>query len=314
MLHLMTDEECLAAEALFGFCWWCGARDDLSPEDPAYPIYQAFLSGSAADDPRALVPEATHEMFGSSATLAIEVLRHDKSRLLQHVSSVDEEWTRWRPGADVDVHLPAFITRATDADDADSRLAAARGLLFEAFHFGARTAAMSGGKHNSGLALVIETADRMASSCRETGLPVSADELKTIVRDAASSAPGAYGVFVVIPFVDQSGRDDLVGARESADQMVAYLARETPTPLIAHVLDDRQLVAQVAQRLSLGTAVATNGVFVTIALANPDDPNDTPGVLRNANRLVHHFGTQDVPARILDAPDLVASVAGHLTS
>jgi hypothetical protein len=49
---------------------------------------------------------------------------------------------------------------------------------------------------------------------------------------------------------------------------------------------------------------------VTIPLIDPDDPNNVPGVLRNASLLVETLG--DVPAFVLDEPNLVVRVIEYL--
>ena len=314
MLDLMTDEECMVAEALFGFCWWCGARDDQSPDDPAHPLYQAFMSGHAAEDPAALMTPSKHAELGSSPALAIEILRHDKTRLSEYTALVDEEWKRWRPGADVDTHLPTFVARATDPTETQERLAAARGLVYEAFHFGARTAAASGGKHDKGFGLIYQTAEHMARSFEEARFPLTFEELKSVISSAATSAPGANGVFVVIPFVDEDDPNNFNGVRESAKQMITWLANESPFHLTSHVLDDRDLVTQVAQRLRLRPGMASSGVLVAIPLVDPDNLDNIAGVQRNAGRLVEFFTGQDAPAGIVDDPELVERISDYLAS
>lgn len=314
MLDLMTDEECMVAEAFFGFCWWCGARDDQSPDDPAHSLYEALMSGTVADDPGRLLSFSKHAELGSSSTLAVEVLGHDKTRLSEYVASVDEEWKRWRPGADVDTHLPAFVARATDSTDTKERLAAARGLVYEAFHFGARAAAVSGGKNDSGFGLIYRTAEHMVRSFEEARFPITFEELKSVISSAASSAPGASGVFVVIPFVDEEDPRNLSGVRDSAMQMVTWLAHESPFQLTSHVLDDRDLVTQVARRLKLRPGMASNGVIVAIPLVDPDNPNNIAGVQRNAGRLVEFFTGQSAPVGIVDEPELVERIGDYLAS
>ena len=265
---------------------------------PTLP-YQAFMSGKAGDDATALIPAATHAELRSSPDLAIQVLRYDKGRLAQHLASVDEEWKRWRPGADVDTHLPAFVGRAATPNETTARLSAARGLVYEAFRFGARVAVMSGGKHDSGLGLIVQTAEHMAKSFERTGFPVRLEDLTLVMRDAASSAPGSGGVFVVIPFVNQEEPGDFTEVRANADQMVAWLGSGESLRLTSQVLDDRELVDMVSKRLGLGEPMATHGIFVTIPLVDPDDPNNISGVLRNAARLVELLARQGAPAWVV---------------
>jgi hypothetical protein len=272
------------------------------------------MSGRGDADPAALMSPSKHAELGSSSTLAVEVLRHDKARLSEYVATVAEEWKKWRPGADVDTHLPAFVARATDPTDTQERLAAARGLVYEAFHFGARTAAVSGGKHDSGFGTIYQTAEHMVRSFEKTRFPVTFEELKSVISSAASSAPGASGVFVVIPFVDEDDPSNLSEVRDSATQMVTWLEHESPFKLTSHVLDDRDLVTQVAQRLKLRPGMASNGVFVAIPLVDPDNPDNIAGVRRNAGRLVEFFAGQDAPARIVDEPELVQHIGDYLAS
>ena len=314
MIELLTDEECLAAETLFGLCWWCGARDDQSPDDPAHRLYQRFMSGRAADDPAALMAASKHTELGSAPTLALEILRHDKTRLSEHLASVDEEWKRWRPGMDVDTHLPAFVARASNPTDPHERPAAARGLVYEAFHFGARTAAASGGKHDSGFGTIYQTAEHMVRSFEKARFPVEFEELRSVISDAASSAPGANGVFVVIPFVDEDDPSNFSGVRDDAKQMVNWLAQGNPFELTSHVLEDRDLVTQVAQRLGLRPGMVANGVFVAIPLMDPENPDNIRGVQEHAAVLVDVLTRHDVPVDIVDDPELVGRMAVHLGS
>jgi hypothetical protein len=309
MLELMTDEECFVAECFFGFCWWLGARDAGSPHDPATRIYRDFTSGAVADQPALRLAGATHAELESSPTLATEILQHGKLRLVKHAVSIHEE-RRWRAGMDVDTHLPAFIARATDRADEDERIAAARGLIFDAFYFGAITAAMSGGRHGDGLGPIAQTADYYAGLFEQQRFPVTKEQLLTVIREAAAAPPGCNGVFVVIPFVDEDDPDNLEGVQDNAAELVDYLATGGPFPLTSQILDDRDLVSEVARHLDLRPMMATNGVFVTIPLINPDDPDDVPGVLRNAARLVETLG--DVPALVLDDPELVVGVINYL--
>ena len=74
LLEFMTEEERVVAEGFFGFCWWAGARDDQSPDDPAHALYESFMSGHAADDPTALMPTAKHAELHTTQTLARELL------------------------------------------------------------------------------------------------------------------------------------------------------------------------------------------------------------------------------------------------
>jgi hypothetical protein len=141
-------------------------------------------------------------------------------------------------------------------------MAAARGLVFEAFHFGARTAAMSGGRHDDGFGPIAQTADYYAGVFQRQEFPVTKEELFTVIQEAAASAPGCNGVFVVIPFVDEEDPDNFEGVQNNAAELIDYLATGGPFPLTSQVLDDRELVSEVARNLNLRPTMATNGVFV----------------------------------------------------
>ena len=311
MLELMTAEECFVAECFFGFCWWLGARDAGSPHDPATQLYRDFTSGAIADQPALRLAAGTHAELASSPALATEILQHDKLRLVKHAVSIHDE-RRWRAGMDVDTHLPAFVARATDRADEHERMAAARGLIFEAFHFATITAAMSGGRHGDGLEWVARTANHYAGKFEEREFPIRREELFTVIEEAAASPPGCNGVFVVIPLVAEDDPANVEGVRDNAAELVDYLATGGPFPLTSQILDDRDLVTEVAEHLNLSPTMATNGIFVTIPLHDPDDPDNVPGVLQNAARLVETLG--DVPAFILDDPDLVLRVGEHLVA
>jgi hypothetical protein len=215
---------------------------------------------------------------------------------------------------DVDTHLPAFAARAQDPTDAQQRLAAARGLVYEAFHFGARTAAVSGGKHDSGFGTIYQTAEHMVRSLEKAQFPVTLEELRAVISSAASSAPGANGVFVVIPFVDEDDPSNLSGVHADAEQMVGWLAQFGRFQLTAHVLGERDLVTQVARSLKLRSGMAMNGVFVAIPLVDPDNPENMAGVQRNAAVLVDLLTRQDVPASVVDEPELVERIADYLAT
>ena len=131
--------------------------------------------------------------------------------------------------------------------------------------------------------------------------------------DASASAPGANGVFVVIPFVDEDDPSNLSGARDDAKQLIEYLAHESSLELTAHVLDDRDVVTEIAQRLKLRPAMAANGIFVAVPFSDPSNPGN-PLVLQAANDLVESFAGQDIPAGLVDNPQLVERVADSLVS
>lgn len=129
-------------------------------------------------------------------------------------------------------------------------------------------------------------------------------------REGWWSVPGALGVFVVIPLVDDDDPGNIVGVRQTAGQIVDYLARDFFVPLTSHILGDRDLVSRVANYLDLRPIMANDGLFVLIPLIDEDNPGNIAGVQRNAALLAESLG--DWSARIVDDPNLVADLADQL--
>jgi hypothetical protein len=141
LVELLTADERLACECLFGLAYKAVAEADGHVDEKEFTVFEGLLQGAAADDAREMLPLREHAGRGSLPDLARELLASDKGAFAQHVAATGS----FAPGTDIENHLQAFVDRATGPEDYERRVANARGVIFEAIFFGMRTGWASGG-------------------------------------------------------------------------------------------------------------------------------------------------------------------------
>lgn len=177
----MTSDEVFAAECLFGLMYRAAAEADGKVDDKEFAVFEELLDGRAADSQ--MLPPRAHVELGSVSDLARQVLNADKRRFDAHLASGGD----YKAAADIEIHLQAFVDRATGPEDWQQRVANARGLIFEALFFGIRTALASGGRFGSKVsreesAQLIQLSINLKELLSETSLGLTHDDMTTVLK------------------------------------------------------------------------------------------------------------------------------------
>jgi hypothetical protein len=120
-------------------------------------------------------------------------------------------------------------------------------------------------------------------------------------HDGSDSGAMDGAALLVIPFVDEDAPDNVGGVLRDAYEMVDRLAASA-FGLRAYVLEDRAAVSELARRIGLRPTMATNGVFVTIAFVDADEPTRP---LHDAAWLADVFQRRGIPAVVVADPSTI---------